>query len=121
MSYLQQNKRAKHTNLLVDKMHYPFSLPELPYKKNALQPYMSEQTLDFHHGKHHNTYVQALNKLLAEKPAMHKHTLEEIIVEASGDKTKAGIFNNAAQMWNHTFFWHSMAPKGGKKPHGKII
>lgn len=91
-----------------------FSLPPLPYNKSALSPHLSEETLDFHHGKHHQAYVTNLNKLVEGTPLAEK-SLEEIIKTQSG-----GIFNNAAQIWNHTFYWHSLAPKAGGNPHGKI-
>ncbi len=91
-----------------------FSLPSLPYAKNALAPSISEETLEYHHGKHHQAYVTNLNNLTEGNPLQHK-SLEEIITSESG-----AIFNNAAQIWNHTFYWHSMAPKAGGAPHGKI-
>lgn len=91
-----------------------FSLPPLPYSKNALAPYISEETLDYHHGKHHQTYVTNLNNLIEGTPNQTK-SLEEIIKTENG-----AIFNNAAQVWNHTFYWHSMAPKAGGNPHGEI-
>ncbi len=91
-----------------------FILSELPYAKNALVPYMSEETLQFHHGKHHNAYVNNLNNLIKETK-FEKMSLEEIILSSEG-----GIFNNAAQIWNHTFFWNSLSPKGGENPTGAI-
>ncbi|MFY9287377.1 MAG: superoxide dismutase [Alphaproteobacteria bacterium] len=97
----------------------PFQLMPLPYAKSALQPYMSAQTLDFHHGKHHKNYVDTLNKLIADT-SLEKASLEEIIEETSEDQKKKNIFNNAAQVWNHDFFWQSMKPKGGGKPKGEI-
>ncbi|MBU0723463.1 MAG: superoxide dismutase [Alphaproteobacteria bacterium] len=97
----------------------PFELPALPYEQTALEPHVSANTLSFHHGKHHNTYVVNLNKMIDGTPLASK-SLEEIIQESAGDSAKAGIFNNAAQVWNHTFFWHSMKPKGGGKPTGAI-
>jgi Fe-Mn family superoxide dismutase len=97
----------------------PFTLPELPYAKTALEPFISAQTFDFHHGKHHNAYVVNLNKLL-EGHEWANASLEEIIVKSAGDASKAGFFNNAAQIWNHTFFWHSMKPAGGGKPSGAL-
>jgi len=97
-----------------------FTLPELPYAKNALEPYISEKTLDFHHGKHHNAYVVNLNNLLKENTELSGKSLEEIIQLSAKDTAKAGIFNNAAQDWNHTFYWHSMKPNGGGEPKGKI-
>ncbi len=94
-------------------------LPELTYPKDALNPYLSEKTLDFHYGKHHNTYVVNVNKLI-EGTDLANETLENIIKKTVGDSSKSGIFNNAAQVWNHTFYWHSMKPKGGGPPNGAI-
>jgi Fe-Mn family superoxide dismutase len=91
-----------------------FTLPPLPYDKNALAPHISAETLDFHHGKHHQAYVTNLNKLLDGKPEASK-SLEDIIKSSDG-----GVFNNAAQIWNHTFYWHSMKPNGGGQPHGEL-
>ena len=92
----------------------PFTLPALPYDKKALEPQLSAETLEFHHGKHHNAYATNLNNLIAGKPEADK-TLEEIIMKADG-----GVFNNAAQMWNHTFYWNSMKPRGGGEPTGDL-
>ena len=92
-----------------------FTLPELPYPKDALAPHISAETLEFHHGKHHKAYVDNLNKLVADTP-MATMPLEEVIKAAAKDAAKAGIFNNAAQVWNHTFYWHCMKPGGGGKP-----
>ncbi|NOK15711.1 superoxide dismutase [Corallococcus carmarthensis] len=92
----------------------PFTLPELPYKKDALAPHMSAETLEFHHDKHHATYVNKLNELTAGKPEAAK-SLEEVILSSDGP-----VFNNAAQVWNHTFFWNCMKPSGGGKPTGEI-
>lgn len=97
----------------------PFTLPDLPYAKNALEPHISEKTLDFHHGKHHQTYVTNLNKLI-ENSDMADLPLEEIVLKVAGDTSKQGIFNNAAQTWNHTFYWNSMSPSGGGKPSGEL-
>ncbi|MEN9465455.1 MAG: hypothetical protein RL217_1636, partial [Pseudomonadota bacterium] len=91
-----------------------FELPALPYAKDALAPYISAETLEFHHGKHHNAYVTNLNNLVPGTEFEGK-TLEQIIKSSTG-----GIFNNAAQVWNHTFFWHSLAPKAGGAPTGAI-
>jgi superoxide dismutase, Fe-Mn family len=91
-----------------------FELPALPYAKDALAPHISAETLDFHHGKHHNAYVTNLNNLVPGTEFEGK-TLEEIIKTSSG-----GIFNNAAQIWNHTFYWHSLSPKGGGAPSGAV-
>src|SRR4051794_31907050 len=96
-----------------------FELPPLPYPKNALEPYTSAQTLDFHHGKHHQTYVTNLNNLVKGTP-MENQSLEEIIRATANDQSKTGIFNNAAQVWNHTFFWNCMKPGGGGNPSGDI-
>lgn len=89
-------------------------LPTLPYAKNALAPHMSEETLEFHYGKHHQTYVTTLNKLIVGTE-FENLSLEAIIKKASGP-----IFNNAAQIWNHTFFWHSLSPQGGGQPTGAL-
>lgn len=96
-----------------------FELPPLPYPKNALEPYTSAQTLDFHHGKHHQAYVTNLNNLVKDTP-MASQSLEQIIAATAKDASKAGIFNNAAQVWNHTFFWNCMKPHGGGSPSGAI-
>ena len=89
-----------------------FSLPNLNYAKNALSPNMSEETLDLHHGKHHQTYITNLNNLIKDTPFANS-TLEEIIKQTAKDASKAGIFNNAGQHWNHILFWNCMKPKGG--------
>lgn len=91
-----------------------FTLPPLPYALDALQPHLSKETLEFHHGKHHNAYVVKLNSLIENTPDANK-SLEEIIKSSSG-----GIFNNAAQIWNHTFYWHCLSPNGGGEPKGAI-
>jgi len=96
-----------------------FELPTLPYAKDALAPHISAETLNFHHGKHHNAYVTKLNELIAGTDLAGK-SLEEIILVAAKDEPKAGLFNNAAQVWNHTFYWHSMKPSGGGKPIGDL-
>jgi superoxide dismutase, Fe-Mn family len=89
-------------------------LPPLPYAGDALAPHISKETLDFHYGKHHQTYVTNLNNLIAGTPNADKG-LEEIVKSSQG-----GVFNNAAQVWNHTFYWSSMKPKGGGQPTGAI-
>lgn len=91
-----------------------FELPPLPYAQDALQPHMSKETLEYHYGKHHKTYVDNLNKLVPGTEFEGKD-LETIIKKSTG-----GIFNNAAQIWNHTFFWHCLAPKAGGKPSGPL-
>jgi Fe-Mn family superoxide dismutase len=90
-------------------------LPALPYDHSALQPVISANTLDFHHGKHHKAYVDTLNKLIAGTEFADL-PLEEIIKAAAGRKDQAPIFDNAAQVWNHTFYWRSLKPKGGGEP-----
>jgi len=97
-----------------------FTLPELPFAADALAPYISAETLSFHHGKHHNAYVTNLNNLLKDSDLVNL-SLEDIIVKTAGDASKVGIFNNAAQIWNHTFYWHSMKPNGGGKPSGALF
>jgi Fe-Mn family superoxide dismutase len=92
-----------------------FTLPPLPWSKDALAPHISAETIDFHYGKHHQAYVTNLNKLLEGKPEASKG-LEDIILSSDG-----GVFNNAAQIWNHTFYWNSMKPQGGGKPTGKLL
>ena len=96
-----------------------FELPPLPYPADALEPDYSANTISFHHGKHHNAYVVNLNKLIAGTDLEGK-TLEELIMLSSADASKMGIFNNAAQVWNHTFFWNCMKPGGGGKPTGDL-
>src|ERR1700742_3725998 len=91
-----------------------FSLGSLPYDKTALAPHISAETLEFLHGKHHQAYVTNLNKLLEGKPEANK-SLEEIILSSDG-----GVFNNAAQVWNHTFYWSAMKPQGGGAPSGDL-
>ena len=95
------------------------SLPNLPYDQNALEPHISGETLGFHHGKHHQAYVTNLNKLI-EGTDLEGKTLEDIIMAVAGDSSKAGVFNNAAQVWNHTFYWNSMKPNGGGTPTGAL-
>ena len=89
-----------------------FELPKLDYAKSALAPIMSEETLDLHHGKHHQTYITNLNNFIKDTD-MSKMTLEEIIINSSKDKSKVGIFNNASQQWKHLLFWKCMKPSGG--------
>jgi Fe-Mn family superoxide dismutase len=93
----------------------PFSLPPLPWPKDALAPAISAETLEFHHGKHHQAYVTNLNKLLEGKPEANQ-PLETVILSSQGP-----VFNNAAQVWNHTFYWSSMKPGGGGKPTGALL
>lgn len=95
------------------------TLPALPYANDALAPHITPETIEFHHGKHHNAYVVNLNNLIKDTDLADKD-LEAIIQAVAGDASKAGVFNNAAQVWNHTFYWHSMKPNGGGKPTGAI-
>ena len=89
-------------------------LPPLPYERNALEPHISSETLDFHYGKHHQTYVTNLNNLIKGTE------FEDADLETIVKKSQGGIFNNAAQVWNHTFYWNSLAPNAGGEPSGKI-
>ncbi|WP_026375508.1 superoxide dismutase [Aestuariibacter salexigens] len=91
-----------------------FELPALPYEKNALEPHISAETLEFHYGKHHATYVTKLNGLV-EGTDMANMSLEEVVKNSEG-----GVFNNAAQIWNHTFYWNSLSPNGGGEPTGAL-
>jgi len=91
-----------------------FELPALPYAKDALEPHISAETLDFHYGKHHATYVAKLNGLV-EGTAMADMSLEDVVKQSDG-----GVFNNAAQIWNHTFYWNSLSPNGGGQPSGTL-
>lgn len=91
-----------------------FTLPSLPFEKNALEPVISAETLEYHHGKHHQAYVNNLNGLVEGKPEADM-ALEDIIMKAEG-----GVFNNAAQVWNHTFYWSCLTPGGSGKPSGKL-
>ncbi len=89
-------------------------LPELPYAKDALQPHISAETLEYHYGKHHQTYVDNLNKLIPGTE-FENLSLEDIVKKSSG-----GVFNNAAQVWNHTFYWNCLSPNGGGEPSGEL-
>jgi Fe-Mn family superoxide dismutase len=91
-----------------------FTLPPLPWAKDALSPHISAETIDFHYGKHHQTYLDNLNKAVQGKPEESK-SLEQIILASDGP-----LFNNSAQVWNHTFYWNSLKPGGGGKPSGKL-
>ena len=94
-------------------------LPNLPYAENALEPHYSAKTISFHYGKHHKAYVDNLNKLVAGTPLEGK-SLEEIVMASAGDASRVGVFNNSAQVWNHTFFWNCMKPGGGGRPTGEV-
>ena len=104
MTYCDQSNQEK----------YPFELPKLPFAKDAFIPHFSAETFEFHHEKHHNAYVTNLNNLLQDNKEMIDMDLEQII--AVSNNTNITIFNNAAQIWNHSFFWHSIKPNGGGQP-----
>ena len=97
-----------------------FSLAPLPFEKNALEPYISAETLDYHYGKHHQTYLDNLNKLTAGTEFEH-FSLENVIVKTSDKGEHTGIFNNAAQVWNHTFYWNSLKKDGGGQPSHSFL
>ncbi len=92
-----------------------FELPALPYSRDALAPHISGETIDYHYGKHHQAYVTNLNNLVAADASLAGKSLEDIIASSKG-----GLFNNAAQVWNHTFYWHSLSPQGGGAPTGAL-
>ncbi len=96
-----------------------FTLPELPYSKDALAPVISAETIEYHHGKHHNAYVTNLNNLVpgTRYEAM---SLDEVVKASHGQPSEKPVFNNSAQVWNHTFYWHSLSPTGGGAPTGAI-
>jgi superoxide dismutase, Fe-Mn family len=94
-------------------------LPDLPYAKDGLAPHISANTLEFHHGKHHRAYVDNTNKLIVGTDLANE-SLETIVKKTVGDAAKSGLFNNAAQVWNHSFYWQCMKPNGGGKPTGKV-
>ena len=96
----------------------PFKLPQLPYARDALLPVMSAETLDYHHGKHHKAYVDKVNGFLAEGKGSEMSLIE--VVRAAAGKGDKGLFNNAAQIWNHSFFWQCLAPAEGQQPEGKL-
>jgi Fe-Mn family superoxide dismutase len=98
-----------------------FEQAPLPFAIDALEPYgMKAETFEYHYGKHHKAYVDNLNKLVADKPALADKSLEEVIQLSFKDPSLVGVFNNAAQVWNHTFFWNSLKPSGGGAPTGVL-
>ena len=98
-----------------------FILKDLPYDRNALNPHISAETLDYHYGKHHQTYVTKLNGLIeGDYSNLQEYNLEDLIIKTNNDPSKTPVFNNAAQIWNHDFFWHSMKPGGGNAPTGEL-
>jgi Fe-Mn family superoxide dismutase len=96
----------------------PFTLPDLPFAKDALAPHMSAETLDYHHGKHHKAYVYKTNGMLAEKGLTDASLIE--VIKAAKEKGDKGLFNNSAQIWNHSFFWQCLAPEGSTRPSGQL-
>ena len=98
-----------------------FEFEALPFSANALEPYLSAKTLEFHYGKHHKGYVDNLNKLVAGTPWATGCSLKKVVVESAGKADMTAIFNNAAQAWNHDFFWKSMKPNGGGQPTGLLL
>ncbi len=104
-----------------DQQNYPFSLPNLPYAKEDLGRHYSLKAFDCHYGVHHQKYVDNLNLILKDNIALHGKSLEEIIKISYADSTMKSIFNNAAQIWNHSFYWHCFSPTGGGVPTGKIL
>ncbi|MBQ7303772.1 MAG: superoxide dismutase [Alphaproteobacteria bacterium] len=97
-----------------------FKLQPLKYELDALEPYISQKTMEFHYHKHHQTYINNLNELI-KNTEFEDMSLIDIIKQTSGNNHLSAIFNNAAQAWNHTFFWNSMCPNGGGKPHGNLM
>ena len=95
-----------------------FTLPELPYSKDALQPHMSAETFDYHHGKHHKAYVDKTNGMLGERGLEGASLIE--VIKVAKDKGDKGLFNNSAQIWNHSFFWQCLAPQGSTSPSGQL-
>jgi superoxide dismutase, Fe-Mn family len=108
-----------HTRPALSQASGPFSLPPLPYPEEALAPVISATTIGFHYGKHHRAYVDNLNKAVAGTELAGK-SLDDIVKATAGDPARVGVFNNAAQDWNHTFYWNSMRPNGGGVPTGTI-
>jgi Fe-Mn family superoxide dismutase len=98
-----------------------FTLPALPYAQDALEPYVSARTMGFHYSKHHQAYVDNLNKLVVGTPWAAGRPLKRVVVESAGMADQAAVFNNAAQAWNHAFFWRSMKPGGGGLPAGRLM
>ncbi|MDF2966015.1 MAG: sodB [Rickettsiaceae bacterium] len=115
----KESNMQKMISTIANQQGFPFKLPNLPYDKEAFMPKISPETFEYHHGKHHNTYVVNLNTLL-ENSEMKNMSLEEIMIQTYNNAEKQGIYNNAAQIWNHSFFWHCMTPNGGGKPKGEL-
>ncbi len=119
VSNMSASAALKVHSQVAEQSSSPFTLPDLPYAANALEPVISANAFSFHHGKHHKAYVDKANELVAgtEYASM---SLEEVIKKTAGDSSKGVLFNNVAQIWNHTFFWNSMKPNGGGLPTGAI-
>jgi Fe-Mn family superoxide dismutase len=97
----------------------PFQLPDLPFDRQALAPHMSAETLDYHHGKHHQAYITKTNELIADLPELGGASLVQVVRKAR-DASNTKLFNNSAQAWNHSFFWQCLAPAAGQRPSGKL-
>lgn len=108
------------TNSIANQQKFPFVLDQLPYERDALSPYLSVEMFEYHYDKHHNTYLVNLNNLIANDPIYHDMTLRQVVLQAHRIGA-SGIFNNAAQVWNHTFYWHSMKNSGGGMPNKKFL
>lgn len=119
-SNTNQPQPSQPTPTIMTTQAAPHVLPALPYADTALEPVMSAKTFSFHYAKHHKAYVDNLNNLIKDNAELSAMSLEALIKKVAGDSTKAGVFNNAAQVWNHTFFWNSMRPGGGGAPKGRI-
>ncbi|GBG73690.1 hypothetical protein CBR_g17032 [Chara braunii] len=118
---VQQQRRSRHVALrAVASPRAEFELPPPPYELDALEPHMSKNTLEFHWGKHHRAYVDNLNKQIAGTEE-ERYSLEEVVLKSYNNGTPTPLFNNAGQIWNHTFFWESMKPAGGGAPKGKLL
>jgi Fe-Mn family superoxide dismutase len=118
-SFAQEKKKTAAEPADKDKKGGPFELPPLPYKEDALAPYISANTMGFHYGKHHKTYVDRLNTAVMNNK-FKEMSIEKIIAETYKNDDYVGTFNNAAQAWNHSFYWKSMKPNGGGEPSGKL-
>src|SRR5436309_9603555 len=97
----------------------PFQLPDLPYARDALEPHMSAETLEYHHGKHHKAYVTKTNELIADEQQLAGASLIDVVRQAKSSGNSK-LFNNSAQLWNHNFFWQCLAPAAGQKPSGRL-
>ncbi len=120
LEQLNEEITMTNSNKLANQTSQPFVLPALPFSSNALQPHMSAATFSYHHEKHHAAYVTNLNNLL-KNGEFANQTLEQIIIASAGNPEKLAIFNNAAQIWNHSFFWNCLTPNGGGAPKNKLL